>query len=180
MMLWLAFDFARLTGFNVPPRDTKFFAGMLGIAMLLFLASWRLFTRQFGPRSAITFGADAIIFERWGMWGGAKRFAVPRSEIVAFGLLEVRGGPQFSVEITPAHAITLGLRQATTRQDSAFVATPTLRFAGYGFHDPMNVVLDALRADLARAGLAFGEVNAGRTLPLGKRWPVVNALGCAV
>lgn len=174
MMGWLSLDLARLLGFTAVQRDYGFLAVMLGITSLLFVASWWLFTRPYGARSAITFGADAITFERWGPWGGTKRFAIPRTEIVAFWVVNAPYTRQFSVEITSAHAITMGLHQASTRQDSAFVAAPTLRFSGNGFHDPMPVVLDALRADIARVGLTLGAVNEGRKLAVGQRWPVVK------
>lgn len=174
MMGWLAFDFACALGVNAVPGDYRFLAVMVVIALLVVAASGWLFTRPYGARSAITFTDGAIVFERWGLWGHPKRFAIPRAEIVAFWVVNAPYTQQFSVEITPGHAVTIGLRQASTRQDSAFVAAPTLRFSGYGFQDPMPVVLDALRTDLARAGLTLGEVNAGRTLPVGQRWPVIK------
>jgi len=175
MMAWLSFDLARSLGGNAVPRDHRFLAVMVGISLLLLAASGWLFTRPFGARSAITFGADAITFERWGMWGKPKAFAIPRTEIVAFWVVNAPYTQQFSVEITPDYAIALGLRQPTTRQDSAFVAAPMLRFSGYGFENATPAVLDALREDLARVGLTLGNVNDGRRLGVGQRWPVVKA-----
>jgi hypothetical protein len=174
MMGWLAFDLARLLGVHAVAQDYGFLAVMVGIALLLLAGGWRLFTRPFGARSAITLGADAIVFEHWGLWGLSKQYAIPRTEVLAFWVINAPFTQQFSVEITPAQAITMGLCQASTRQNSAFVAAPTLRFSGYGFHDPIPLVLEALRADLAAVGLALGEVNAGRIVAVGKRWPVVK------
>lgn len=175
MMGWLALDLARVLGRNAVPRDYGFLAAITAIAVLLMAASYWLFTNPFGARSSITFTDAAIVFDHSGLLGGTRRFAIPRSEIVAFWVVDAPYTRQFSVELTPAQAIVFCLWQPSTRQDSAFVSAPKLRFNAYGFHDPMPVVIDALRADLSRAGLTLGRVNAGRTLPIGQRWPVIKA-----
>lgn len=173
VMGWLAFDLARLLGRNAVPRDYGFLAVMIGIALLILAAAYRFFTRPFGARAAIRFDAEAIVFDRWGIWGGHKVFAIPRREIAAFWIVNAPYTKIFSVEISPAHAIALGLRQPTTRQESAVLPAPKLSFPGHGFDLPPEAVLDRLRDDLSHAGLTLAQANEGRSLTLGKRWAVV-------
>ncbi len=173
VMGWLAFDLARLLGRNAVPRDYGFLAVMIGITLLILAAAYRFFTRPFGVRAAIRFDAEAIVFERWGIWGGHKVFALPRREIAAFWIVNAPYTKIFSVEVSPAHAIALGLRQPTTRQDRAVLPAPKLSFPGHGFDLPPEAVLDRLRQDLAKSGLTLGTANEGRSVKLGTRWPVV-------